>query len=48
MISFIVFFTDGHRESVTSPYSEGSEINNDAAWDWVYAMYPVADYIEKF
>lgn len=48
MISFIVFYKDGHRETVTSQYEEGSEQNMDAAWDWVNMMYPEADYIEMF
>lgn len=48
MITFIVFFKDGHRETVGSPYEEGSEQNTDAAWDWVNMMYPEADYIEMF
>lgn len=48
MIAFIVFFKDGHRETATSPYMEGSENNLDAAWDWVYMMYPEAEYIELF
>ena len=48
MISFIVFYKDGRRETVTSQYEEGSEQNLDAAWDWVYMMYPEAEYIELF
>lgn len=48
MITFIVFFKDGNRQLVTSRYEEGFEQNEDAAWDWVYMMYPDADYIERF
>ena len=48
MISFIVFYKDGHRETVTSQYEEDSEQNLDAAWDWVYLMYPEAEYMELF
>lgn len=48
MISFIVFFKDGNRNTVVSPYREGTEQNTDAAWDWVYMMYPDAEYIEMF
>ena len=48
MISFIVLYKDGRRETVTSRYEEGSEQNLDAAWDRVYMMYPEAEYIELF
>ena len=48
MITFIVFFKDGHRETIASHYEEGSEQNEDAAWDWIYMMYPEAEYIERF
>lgn len=48
MISFIVFYKNGRRKTVVSPYVEGTERNTDAAWDWVYMMYPDVEYIEMF
>lgn len=48
MITFIVFFKDGHRESVSTRYSENNEQEVDAAWDYIYMMYPEAEYIERF
>lgn len=48
MITFIVFHKNGHRETVVSRYEEGSEQNLDVAWDWIYDMYPDAEYIEQF
>ena len=48
MISFIVFYKDGRRETVISRYEEGTEQNLDAAWDWIYMMHPEAEYIELF
>lgn len=48
MITFIVHFKDGHRETVSTHYNESKEHEVDAAWDYVYANYPEADYIERF
>lgn len=48
MITFIVFFKDGHRETVSTRYSEDKEHEVDAAWDWIYGEYPEAEYIERF
>lgn len=48
MITFIVFFKDGHRETVSTHYSEDKEHEVDAAWDWIYGEYPEAEYIERF
>lgn len=48
MITFIVFFKDGHRESVSTRYSEDNEHEVDVAWDYIYMMYPEAEYIERF
>ena len=47
-MTFIIHFKNGHRGTVTSRYEEGSEQNLDAAWDWIYTMYPEAEYIELF
>lgn len=46
MVTFIIHFKDGHRISVATRYSEDDEV--DAAWDYIYGMYPEADYIERF
>lgn len=48
MITFIIHYKNGQRETANSPYEEGSEQNLDAAWDWVYGMYPDANYIELY
>lgn len=46
MITFIVHFKDGHRETVSTRYREDKE--SEAAWDYMYDNYPEADYIEMF
>lgn len=33
MITFIVFFKDRHRETVSIRYNENKEYEVDAAWD---------------
>lgn len=48
MITFIVHFKDGHRETVSTHYREDKESEIDAAWDYMYYNYPEADYIEMF
>jgi hypothetical protein len=48
MVTFIIHFKDGHRFSVSTRYSEDDEHEVDAAWDYIYGMYPEADYIERF
>lgn len=48
MITFIIHYKDGRRETAVSRYSEGTEQSLDAAWDWAYMMYPEAEYIELF
>jgi hypothetical protein len=47
-MTFIVFFKDGHRETVSTSYREGIEREEDAAWDYIHSMYPEAEYIEHF
>lgn len=48
MITFIVFFKDGSRQTISTRYEEGNESDEDAAWDYIYSMYPNAEYIERF
>ena len=47
-ITFIVFFKDGSRQTISTRYEEGNESDEDAAWDYIYSMYPNAEYIERF
>lgn len=47
-ITFIVFFKDGSRQTISTRYEEGNESDEDAAWDYIYNMYPDAEYIERF
>lgn len=40
MVTFIIHFKDGHRESVSTRYSEYSEHEVDTAWDYIYGLRP--------
>ena len=48
IMTFIIHFKDGHRETYNNRYDEDVEHERDAAWDDVYATFPDADYIESF
>ena len=47
-MTFIVFYENGSRETVSTPYNGNSEQDVDAAWDYMYMYYPEAKYIELF
>lgn len=47
-MTFIIFKSDGSRETYSNRYDEDIESERDAAWDDVYAAFPDAEYIEAF
>lgn len=48
MATFIVFFKDGTRRTVSTRHDEDDEYELDAAWEEMYMDYPEADYIDLF
>lgn len=48
MITFIIHYKNGTRQSYSVRGNEDNEQDVDAAYDEIYIKFPDADYIEKF
>ena len=47
-VTFIIYYEDGSKETVTTHYREDIESEVDAAWDYIRDLYKGVEYIEKF